>query len=309
MTLGQVAKMIDHSLLHPTMTDTDILEGLRIAKKYNVATACVKPYLIPLAKSELEGSDVLVCPVISFPHSNSTTEVKVFEAKGAAHNGGKEIDIDYVAKEIRKINEAVVKHSAILKVIFENNYLQEKHIIQLCEICSDISVSFVKTSTGYGFVKQPNRLYTYAGATVPHLKLMRQHSKPEVQVKAAGGVRTLDDLLHVMSLGVTRIGATATIAIMEAAVARGITDKPTTVEFKPISDAAPDIPEDSAQMARSDLGFCEDPLVTQALLDFEQAMSYDPNGVLGGGLAEFGDPFVESCFGAHDQGWIWNPRN
>ncbi|KAH9232571.1 hypothetical protein K456DRAFT_37800 [Colletotrichum gloeosporioides 23] len=250
VTLGQVAKMIDHSLLHPTMTDTDILEGLRIAKKYNVATACVKPYLIPLAKSELEGSDVLVCPVIGFPHGNSTTEVKVFEAEGAAHDGGKEIDMvvnigkvlggdwDYVAKEIRQINEAVVKHGAILKVIFENDYLQEKHIIRLCEICSDIGVGFVKTSTGYGFVKQPNGLYTYAGATVPHLKLMRQHSKSEVQVKAAGGVRTLDELLHVMSLGVTRIGATATIAIMEAAVARGITDKPTTVEFKPISDAA-----------------------------------------------------------------------
>ncbi|KAF4900569.1 Deoxyribose-phosphate aldolase [Colletotrichum viniferum] len=147
-------------------------------------------------------------------------------------------DWDYVAKEIRQINEAVVKHGAILKVIFENDYLQEKHMIRLCEICSDIGVAFVKTSTGYGFVKQPNGLYTYAGATVPHLKLMRQHSKSEVQVKAAGGVRTLDDLLHVMSLGVTRIGATATIAIMEAAVARGITDKPTTVEFKPISHAA-----------------------------------------------------------------------
>lgn len=247
VTLTQIAKMIDHSLLHPTMTDADILEGLRISKKYHVATACVKPYLIPLAKEELQGSDVLICPVIGFPHGNSTTHVKVFEADAAAAAGGKEIDMvinigkalggdwGYVADEIRQINQAVTKHGAILKVIFENDYLKDSHIIRLCELCSDIGVGFVKTSTGYGFVKQPDGKYNYKGATVPHLKLMRQHSKPEVQVKAAGGVRTLDDLLHVMSLGVTRIGATATIAIMEEAVKRGITNEPTTVQFKPIN--------------------------------------------------------------------------
>ncbi|KAJ4264551.1 hypothetical protein NW762_005753 [Fusarium torreyae] len=246
VTLRQIAKMIDHSLLHPTMTDDDILKGLEISKKYGVATACIKPYLIPLAKKELEGSDVLICPVIGFPHGNSTTAVKVFEAYTAATAGGREIDMvinigkalggdwDYVANEIRQINDTVVKNGAILKVIFENDYLEEKHIIRLCKICSDIGVGFVKTSTGYGFVKQPNGLYSYKGATVPHLKLMRANSNKEVQVKAAGGIRTLDDLLHVMSLGVTRIGATATVAIMEEAVKRGITDQPTTVQFKPI---------------------------------------------------------------------------
>lgn len=247
VTLRQIAKMIDHSLLHPTMTDADILEGLRISKQYSVATACVKPYHIPLAKKELEGSDVLVCPVIGFPHGNSTTEIKVLEADAAATAGGKEIDMvinigkaigddwEYVADEIRQINEAVMRHGAILKVIFENDYLEKKHIIRLCEICSDIGVGFVKTSTGYGFVKGADGRYGYKGATVPHLKLMREHSKPEVQIKAAGGVRTLDDLLHVMSLGVTRIGATATVAIMAEAVERGITDQPTTVKFKPIA--------------------------------------------------------------------------
>ena len=251
VTLHQIAKMIDHSLLHPTMTDADIISGIAIAKQYNVATACIKPYLIPLAKKELQGSEVLICPVIGFPHGNSMTEVKVYEAVAAAASGGKEIDMvinigkalsgdwDYVTNEIRRINDAVVKHGAILKVIFENDYLEEEHIIRLCKICSEIGVGFVKTSSGYGFVKQSNGLYSYKGATVPHLKLMRQMSKPEVQVKAAGGVRTLDDLLHVMSLGVTRIGATATVAIMEEAVKRGITDKPTTVKFKPIdSDSA-----------------------------------------------------------------------
>ncbi|WQF86599.1 Putative deoC/FbaB/LacD aldolase, deoxyribose-phosphate aldolase, aldolase-type TIM barrel [Colletotrichum destructivum] len=246
VTLRQVAKMIDHSLLHPTMTDDDVLEGLRISKQYGVATACVKPYSIPLAKKELAGTGVLVCPVIGFPHGNSTTDVKVLEADGAAAAGGSEIDMvvnvgkvlggdwDYVAEEIRLVNDAVVRRGAVLKVIFENDYLEEKHIIRLCEICSQVGVAFVKTSTGYGFVKQPNGLYTYSGATVPHLKLMRDHSRPEVQIKAAGGIRTLDDLLHVMSLGVTRVGATATVAIMEAAVARGVTDEPTTVEFRRI---------------------------------------------------------------------------
>ncbi|CAH0020786.1 unnamed protein product [Clonostachys rhizophaga] len=247
VTIGQIAKMIDHSLLHPTMTDEDILEGLRISKKYNVATACIKPYSIPLAKKELKGTDVLICPVIGFPHGNSTTDVKVYEAKAAAAAGGKEVDMvinigkalggewDYVAEEIRQINAAVTKQGAILKVIFENDYLQEDHIAKLCAICSDIAVAFVKTSTGYGFMKGSDGKYSYKGATVPHLKLMREKSSPGVQIKAAGGVRTLDDLLHVMSLGVTRIGATATIAIMEEAVKRGITAEPTTVQFKPIA--------------------------------------------------------------------------
>jgi len=248
VTLTQLAKMIDHSLLHPTMTDNEVLAGLEIAKKYSVATACVKPYLIPLAKKELAGTDVLVCPVIGFPAGNSTIEVKVFEANRAAQAGGDEIDMvvnigkvlggnwDYVTEEIRQVNEVVVKQGAILKVIFENDYLKDEHIIHLCKICTELEVAFIKTSTGYGFVKQPNGLYTYKGATVPQLKLMREHSGSKVQIKAAAGVRTLDDLLHVMSLGVTRIGATATVAMLEEARARGITEKPTTVTFKPIVD-------------------------------------------------------------------------
>lgn len=248
VTLSQLAKMIDHSLLHPTITDDDILAGLTTAKKHEVATACVKPYLIPLVKKELEGSSVKVCPVIGFPHGNSTTAVKVFEAEAAAKAGGHEIDMvinvgkalggdwDYVEDEIRAINDVVVAQGAILKVIFENDYLQESHIVRLCEMCTKLKVAFVKTSTGYGFVKQPNGQYSYKGATVAHLKLMREHSGENVQVKAAGGVRTLDDLLHVMSLGTTRIGATATVAILEEAKARGITEEPTTVSFKPIQE-------------------------------------------------------------------------
>ena len=234
-TLRDLAKMIDHSLLHPTMTDDEIRKGCELSRKYDVATACVKPYAIPLAKEILAGSDVGVCPVIGFPHGNSATAIKVREADAAAGAGGSEIDMvvnigkvlggdwAYVTAEIKAINDAVVTAGAILKVIFENDYLQDQHIIKLCEICSNVGVAFVKTSSGYGFVKQENGMYSYKGATVPHLKLMRQHCAPSVQIKAAGGVRSLDDLLLVRSLGVTRVGATATQTILEDAKQRGIT--------------------------------------------------------------------------------------
>lgn len=242
VTLRDISKMIDHSLLHPTMTDADVRKGCELARKHDTATACVKPYSIALAREVLDGSDVGVCPVIGFPHGNSTTRVKVIEAAEAARAGGTEIDMvvnigkvlggdwDYVSAEVRAINDAVRADAAILKVIFENDYLEDDHIVRLCEICSEAGVAFVKTSTGYGFVKQPDGAYNYKGATVPHLKLMRKHAGPSVQIKAAGGVRTLDDLLLVRSLGVTRIGATATEAIIGEAKRRGIGDKPVRVE-------------------------------------------------------------------------------
>jgi deoxyribose-phosphate aldolase len=242
VTLRDLAKMIDHSLLHPTMTDADVRKGCELARQYDVATACVKPYSIPLAREVLAGSDVLVCPVIGFPHGNSTTANKAREAEEAAQAGGAEIDMvinigkalggdwNYVSDEIKAINTVVVANGAILKVIFENDYLRDEHIVRLCGICSDIGVAFVKTSTGYGFVKQPDGSYNYKGATIPHLKLMRANCPPSVQIKAAGGVRTLDDLLLVRSLGVARIGATATAAILEEAKRRGIGEKPVAME-------------------------------------------------------------------------------
>jgi deoxyribose-phosphate aldolase len=231
--LKTLSKMIDHSLLHPTMTDKVIAAGCELARNYDVATACVKPYAIPLAKSILAGSDVGICAVIAFPHGNSIPAIKLLEAGAAVEAGAAEIDMvinigkalggdwAYVSEEIRVINELVVSSGAILKVIFENDYLEDAHITRLCEICSEHGAAFVKTSTGYGFVKQPNGLYSYSGATDHALRLMREHSAPGVQVKAAGGVRTLDDLLRVRALGVTRIGATATKEIMEDAKIRG----------------------------------------------------------------------------------------
>src|SRR6186997_1172596 len=172
-SLRDLAKMIDHSLLHPTMTDDEIRKGCELSRKYDVATACVKPYAIPLAKEILAGSNVGVCPVIGFPHGNSATAIKAREADDAARAGGSEIDMvvnigkvlggdwEYVTAEIKAINDAVVAAGAILKVIFENDYLQDAHIIRLCEICSSIGVAFVKTSTGYGFVRQENGMYSY----------------------------------------------------------------------------------------------------------------------------------------------------
>ena len=225
----EIAKMIDHSLLHPTMDDGTLKEGIDLAKKYNVASVCIKPYAVKMAADLLKDSDVMVGTVIGFPHGNSKVEVKVFETERALEDGAVEIDMvvnsgkvlsgdwDYVDGEIGAIAAVTKKQGAALKVIFENDFLPEdSYKIKLCEICSKHKVEFVKTSTGYGFVKQSDGSYNYKGATVHDLKLMRQHADPAVQVKAAGGIRTLEDTLKVRELGVTRIGATATEKILLA---------------------------------------------------------------------------------------------
>jgi deoxyribose-phosphate aldolase len=232
VTVGELAKMIDHSLLHPTMTDAQIKDGCRLAERYGVATVCVKPYAIGMAKDLLADSGVGISAVIAFPHGNSSTAIKLEEAAAAVRAGSSEIDgvinigkalggdWPYVRDEIRAINAVVVGLGAILKVIFENDFLEDAHIIRLCEICSEARVAFVKTSTGYGFVKQADGSYSYKGATDRQLRLMREHCTGAVQVKAAGGIRTLDDLLRVRALGASRFGATATQAILDEAIRR-----------------------------------------------------------------------------------------
>ncbi len=233
-TLRSIAKMIDHSLLHPTMTDQELTDGCRLARRLDVASVCIKPYAVPLAREILAGSDVAVGTVIGFPHGSSRVDVKLAEIELALADGAVELDAvvnvgkvlsgdwAYVSEEIRRLNELVVSRGALLKVIFENDYLaRDADKVRLCEICSQHAVAFVKTSTGYGFVKRPDGLYSYAGATDHDLALMRRASVPSVQVKAAGGVRTLDDLLRVRALGVTRAGATATEAILTEAQRRG----------------------------------------------------------------------------------------
>jgi deoxyribose-phosphate aldolase len=233
ITLHMLAKMIDHSLLHPTVTDKDILAGCALARKYDTATACVKPYAVPMARDALAGSGMGVCSVIGFPHGNSATGIKVAETLQAVKDGASEIDMvinvgkavggdwGYVGYEIQVVNDACLAGNAILKVIFETDFLQDDQIIHLCRLCSEVPVAFIKTSTGFGFVKQPNGFYAYRGATEYTVGLMRRHADPKVRVKAAGGIRTLDQMLRFRALGAERIGATATEAILEEAKRRG----------------------------------------------------------------------------------------
>jgi deoxyribose-phosphate aldolase len=233
LTLREIAQLIDHSLLHPTLTDEDILKGCELADKYGVATVCVKPYAISLARQALKGSPVGICAVVGFPHGNGMTMVKLREAQEALLAGAIEIDMvinigkaiggayDYVKEEIRAINRACQRNNAPLKVIFENDFLTDNEIVELCKVMNDVNVAYVKTSTGFGFVKQPDGSYNYKGATEHHVKLMRQHCAPHIRIKAAGGIRTLDELLKFRELGCSRIGVSATEAIMEEAKSRG----------------------------------------------------------------------------------------
>jgi deoxyribose-phosphate aldolase len=233
ITVKAIAKMIDHSILHPTHTDDDLLKQCDVALKYDVASVCVKPYAVKKAAERLAGSSVQVGCVIGFPHGNSSTKVKIFEAEQACLDGATEVDMvinigkalggdwTYVEDEIRAVTEVCHRNKAIVKVIFENDFVtKNEDKIRLCEICTKAGADFVKTSTGYGFVKQANGDYNYKGATLDDVKLMRKYSGPEVQVKCAGGVRTLDDLLKMREAGATRSGATATESILAEAKKR-----------------------------------------------------------------------------------------
>lgn len=229
----KLAKMIDHSILHPTMTDEDLGRECEVAKKYDVASVCVKPYAVKQAIEILKGSNVLVGCVIGFPAGNSAIAVKVFEAENACKDGAVEIDMvinigkalqgdwAYITEEIKSVTDACHRHSAIVKVIFETDYItKEADIVKLCRICTEVGADYVKTSSGFGFVKQSNGDYNYQGATIPVLELMKKSVGPKVKVKAAGGVRTLDQLIAVQAAGCARSGATATTLILEEAIKR-----------------------------------------------------------------------------------------
>ncbi len=232
-TVKELARMIDHSILHPAMTDADLERECKVAAKYGTASVCVKPYHVKRAKELLEGSDVLTGCVIGFPAGNSTITTKVFEATEAAKSGAVEVDMvinigkalsgdwDYIEREIGAVARACHENGAIVKVIFETDYISDDpSIVKLCEICTRVKADYVKTSTGFGLVKGEDGKYSYTGATIHHLKLMKASVGEGVKVKAAGGVRTLDQLLAVREAGSTRCGATATIAILEEAKKR-----------------------------------------------------------------------------------------
>jgi len=222
LTEHDIAKMIDHSLLRPELDDAFVEDGCRLAAKYHVASVCVRPADVRRAKAILDGTDVAVGTTIGFPHGNHTTEVKVFEAKRALADGATELDMVLpigalksgrdadVEADIRAVVEVGHAAGAIVKVIFENAYLTDAEKVRACHLTEAAGGDFVKTSTGFAS----------GGATHDDLRLMRANTSAATGVKAAGGVRSLDALLAVMDLGVTRVGATATEAIIEEFRAR-----------------------------------------------------------------------------------------
>ncbi len=232
---AELAGMIDHSLLQPAMTDQELEDGCRLAAKYAVASVCVKPYFVKRAAEILRGSGVLVGAVIGFPHGNSATESKRYETELACGDGADEIDMvlnigkamsgdwAYVEQDIRAVCDEAHRRGAKVKVILETDYLanggaglgSDDLKRKLCQLCESAGADWVKTSTGYGFVKQPGGGYNYQGATEHDLALMRTAVSLRVQVKAAGGVRDLDALIRVRDLGASRCGASATAAILD----------------------------------------------------------------------------------------------
>ena len=216
-TPDDIAKMIDHSLLQPTMTVEELEEGIRVARQYRVASVCILPYYLRRCAEALRGSDVLPSTVIGFPHGSNATSVKVAEAQQAIDDGGVELDMvvniskalsgdwRYVRDEIRAVVENTHARGGKVKVIFENCCLREEQKIRLCELCGELQVDWVKTSTGFGA----------GGATVEDVRLMRDHSPPGVQVKAAGGIRTLDMALRLRAAGATRLGCSRTEEILD----------------------------------------------------------------------------------------------
>jgi deoxyribose-phosphate aldolase len=209
--------MIDHSLLPITLTDQDLKRGCLLALEYQCASVCIVPYYLKRCAEILKGSTVKASTTIGFPHGVHTTSVKIAEAKQALDDGGEELDMvvnvskvlsgdwDYVRREVKAIVDMAHARSQKVKVIFENCYLKDSHKIRLCEICGEVGADWVKTSTGFGT----------SGATIEDVKLMRAHSPAHVQIKAAGGIRTLDSLLAYKALGVSRVGASRTKDILE----------------------------------------------------------------------------------------------
>jgi len=222
-----LAGLLDHALLAPTLTDAELRKGCRELRPYPIATVCIKPHAIKLAAEELTGTGIKVCTVIGFPHGIQVPAVKAYEAEQAFLDGASEVDMvvntgkvlsgdwGFVREDIEAVTGAARRHQGVVKVIFETDFLPEdRDKIRLCEICSEVGVDFVKTSTGFGFVKGGTGGYDYSGATDHDLKLMRAHCRPEVGVKASGGVRNLDRALAVAALGVTRIGTGSAPAIL-----------------------------------------------------------------------------------------------
>ena len=225
-TYEQLAKVIDHSLLKPELTEDDVIAGCELAHKYHTATVCVKPCHVKLAAKVLKDSDVVVSTVVGFPHGSNKTETKQLEAKLAIEDGARELDMvlnigqlrsgrfEFVRDDIKAICDIAHAHEAKVKVILENAYLTHDEKVTACKLCEEAGADWVKTSTGFA----------PSGATHEDLRLMRESVSEKVQVKAAHGVRSLDAIIPVIDIGCTRVGATATASILDDFERRRKTD-------------------------------------------------------------------------------------
>ncbi len=223
-TLEQVAKTIDHSILKPDFTYADVAAGAELALKYNTASYCIRPMDVVAAAKALAGSSVNVCTVIGFPHGSTTTATKVFETIDAIENGAVEIDMvinvsallsgdyDFVEQDIRAVVDAAHAKGASVKVIFETAFLNDSQIVKACELTEHAGADYVKTSTGFAS----------EGATTHNVALMKQTVGDRLKVKSSGGVRTLDQLIDYMDLGVTRSGCSATGQVLEEFIAKAV---------------------------------------------------------------------------------------
>lgn len=221
--------LIDHALLHPTLTDDEIVAGCREAAEFGVASVCVPVHAVPLAASELAGSSVAVGTVIGFPQGSTATAVKVFETQWAVEHGAREIDVvvnvgkvlggdwNYVTAELRSVVAAAKSRGGVVKVIVETDFVtRDEDKQRVCQIAAAVGADFVKTSTGFGFVKQASGDYNYVGATPHDVRLFRAAVPPQVGVKASGGIRSRDQALAFQEMGATRLGTSATRAICAA---------------------------------------------------------------------------------------------
>jgi deoxyribose-phosphate aldolase len=233
-TYEEVAEMIDHALLHPTLSKKELFNGCELANDYGVATVCVKPSDVKGAAQFLEDSKTKVCTVIGFPHGVNLTEIKVKETELACEQGATEVDMvlntgraisgdwEYVEADIRAVGDAAHSRNAKLKVIFENDFLSQTSVVlnsevlkkKLCQICGNAGADWVKTSTGFGYTPQSDGTMATLGATFEDVALMVQSCPPGVQVKAAGGIKNLITLLEMRKIGATRIGTSSTEIIL-----------------------------------------------------------------------------------------------
>lgn len=232
--MNTILSMIDHAVLKPEQHDDDVRQACKLCDQYGVASICVKPSHVPLARVELGESKVLVSTVIGFPHGGTCTATKVAETIQACESGCREVDMvvnlgkvfaedwAYVGADIAAVVNAAAQRDAITKVIFETGLLtSDEQKITLCQLSEQAGAAFVKTSTGFGFVKNAEGQLVGTGATLEDVRLMREHTSDAVQVKASGGIRNYADAVAFVELGATRLGTSGTAAIAEGAEAVG----------------------------------------------------------------------------------------